>query len=332
MIIILVLYEYLVQDKRFLKDYIMVSPFIVIMGIFISVRTVIVGSFPVSGIDAFTFFNTVSVIIKRFVKIFLLPDGPVTIYQKQLFTDINAEVLISYGVIAGLIMAGVMLWSKRKEYLFWYLWFFVWIAVSFNIGKLGQYLMADKLLYLAALGFCVLLAYFSMNLMNKQKIISVVIVSIFIIFHFSFTFSRTLYWRNNVTYFEKVLEFAPTFDLATYYLGNIHASQGKYDRAITMYKRTIDSNPKFSYAFTNMGNVYLVRGQSDNAVNAWIKAINSDPFNPVPYYNIGLVLEERGEMQSALVYYDKYLSLNPEVPASIINRILKLKIQKTYEK
>ena len=351
---ILILYEFLVGGQKGLKGYAKILLFFAVAGMYLIIRQLVVGAPLITDAGIFTLFNTIAVILKRYVKIFFLPDAPVTIYPAEMFTALSSEVLVAYFFLAVMVLLGIFLWIKKRDHIFWYLWFFAWMVPGFNVGKFADYLMAEKGLYLTSLGFCVMIASVMESLRMKNLIKITLIVSI-VFSHSWMTFSRSFYWKDTVTYLEKVSEFAPDMPLIHYSLGNAYSSRGRHDMAIARFKRAIKlkpavseayhalgneyakkgqyelslrefqnavrMDPNNSWAYNNMGNVYIIMRDIDMAVSAFKKAIKSDPENPQPYYNIGMLMEQSGEIQSALSYYKKYLSLAPKPPPGVVGYI-----------
>ncbi len=316
---VILLYEFFVNEKRSLKDYFPAVLFFCVLGLFLAVRTAAVGRPPFTELKFGVWANTVAVVVKRYVKIFFIPDGVVTLYPKNFFAALSPETVASYIVLAFLIGIGILLHAKKRAYLFWYLWFFIWLALAFNIGKFAEYLMAEKTLYLASLGFCVLITLLIFDLLANNRRLPVIVLAVFIAGQSVMTFQKNLYWKDTETYLEKGLEFAPGFYLAHYALGCEYASKGAYEKALTEFKKTVASNPSYSYAYNNMGNIYLMEGSVDLAISVWHEAIRVDPANPNPYFNLGLAAEKRGNLNDALRYYRALLSLTPMPPPEIAN-------------
>ena len=321
--VIVVLYECCIPGEKAPRPWIRTAPFFALTGLFLLLRRAVVGAVPLTDLSPFTLFNTVLVIIKRYVKIFFIPDAPVTIYQLELFPRMTAEVAVSYAVALGLVIFGVFLWRKKREYLFWYLWFFVWISVNFNVGRFADGLMGEKLLNTASFGFCALLALFAINV-KRWKIVAIALISALVLFHFLTTFNRTRYWKDNITYFEKALEFNPTSIPALIELGNAYVEEGEQDKAILLCERVIAIAPRLSLPYLTQGRAYGRKGDLDRAMKALAMSIQLDPSNPRPYYYMGVAMERRGDLKLALQYYRQHLALAQDPSSPVIGKVKKV--------
>lgn len=322
--VIILLYSFLIEHRRTFKDYIPTLLFILFAAGFLVLRTVIMGAVPIGDIEFGTWLNTTVVIIQRYAKIFFLPDAPVTIYARQLFVSLSPEVIISYAVVGLFAAAGVWLWLRRREYLFWYLWFFVWMSVSLNIAAFGEYLMAEKILYLASAGFCVLLALLIVEFNNSQTLVYGLLASI-ALSHSVITFSRATHWQDTRTYLQKGLEFAPDFFLTHYALGRNYVGTQEYDRALTQFIKTVSLKPDHTFSHNAIGNIQYLRNNLDQAISAWEKSIIYNSVDPVPYYNIGLALKKQQKYASAIPYFEKYLALSPRPNPGIAGQLKELR-------
>ena len=318
--VIILLYTFLIDEKGSFQAYVPSLLFFILAGAFLVLRTIIVGAIPLGETDTVTFLNTAVVVIQRYTKIFFYPDAPVTFYARQLFASLTPEVIISYVVVGLLAAFGVWLWFRRRTYLFWYLWFFVWMSVSLNIAAFGEYLMAEKILYLASAGFCVMLAFLLVEFDNRKPLVYGLLVSIAVI-HSVTTFTRATYWQDTRTYLQKGLEFAPDFFLPHYVLGRDYVKTQEYDKALVEFTRAAHFNPRHAPSYNGMGNIYYQYNDMDSAIRAWEKSITLVPEDPVPYYNIGLALQKQQNLSGALSYFEQYLTLSPRPDPGIVSRI-----------
>lgn len=323
--VIIFLYTFLIDGKRTLKAYLPSIMFLILAAMFVVLRTIAVGAVPVGDVEPGTFANTAAVIIQRYTKMFFLPDAPIAIYPGQLFTDLTYEVILSYMVLGVLMTLALWLWVHRRAYLFWYLWFFIWLSVSLNIGAFGEYLMAEKILYLASAGFCVLLAQLIVEF-NHRKSLIYALLGCLTIFHSAITFSRDSYWQDTRTYLIKGLEYTPDFYMAHYTLGRDYVKTREFDKALIHFRLTTDLKPQFAKSYNAIGVIHFLRNELDQSIKAHEKAIAIDPGNPLFYNNLDKAREKKnnlyahhlelghryaqmGKIQAAVQQYEKSITL-----------------------
>lgn len=323
--VIVLLYTWLVEGNKDIRKYAM--PTLAFFGVallYVIVRTLVIGSVPFTQLELLTWLNSVTVMLQRFVKIYFVPDALITLYPDGFFAELTTEVVLSYVVLAGLFGLGILLYSKRRSYLFWYLWFFVWLAVSFNLGEFGSFLMSDKLLYVAAGGFAVLIALAACEFVPRRNY-AYVLIGLFAVVHSGIVLAKAPYWRNTRVYLEKALEFTPGFYLAHYTLGYAYIKEKAYDKALEQFSLVVKANPAMSLAHNNMGNIYYLRREYDQAMVSWQRAIETDPQNPMPYFNMGLIQKHRGNYQEALAYFERYLNKVPAADPRVLGQINQLR-------
>jgi len=185
--------------------------------------------------------------------------------------------------------------------------------------------MSDKLLYLAAGGFALIIGLVVNEFALRRGKPVYVIIGIFAAIHAGMVFAKAPYWRNTQVYLEKALEFSSGFYLAHYSLGYAYVKKQAYDKALTQFNLAIKADPDFSLAHNNIGNIHFLRRDYDKALASWQRAVETDPENPMPYYNIGLILQSKGDIQGALVYYEKYLVKAPAPDPRAVRQIQQLR-------
>lgn len=327
--LVLLLMRWLLQDAKQLREYRNLIPYVILVAVFLVARTLAVGATPLTDVGLLTLLNAAVTIIATSVKVFFLPDAPITLYHYRpgMFDVLNASLVASYVVSVGLLGAALWLWRCSKPLLFWLLWFFVWIVVMFNVGKFAEFYFMDKILYLSSLGGCVLLAQGLLAIPSRAALRAALVAAAVCTFA-GMSLWRAAYWDNEQVYFEQALKFAPDFPLLRYATANLYRDQGKLEQAMAEYKITVQLQPDHSYAHNNLGNLYFMRNDYDRAVDAWQQALKADAANPQPYYNIGVALERQGKIAQALGYYRQYLTHQPRPPAAVLRHIRQLQGRK----
>lgn len=319
----ILLYELLIRRSAVREAALRVIPYIVIVAVYLVVRTIAVGGMPAvtEGVGPVTLLNTIVVIVQRFFSLVIVPSAPVALFPKELFPSLTIEVALSYGV--AFLFAGALVWSwrKRPSVAFCLAWAFLWISIWFNVGRFGDYLMTEKGMYLSAAGFCVIAAALLIRLPDRW---GVALLGLIVCTHFTITFARGSYWRDPMVFFKQAIASAPEFAPPRYELGMLYAEKGEYPAGIEQFEAVVKFVPDHSLALNNLGNSYFALGDIRRAAGYWSRAVEADPGNAMAIYNMGFASERLGDFRGALGYYKRYAALVPSPPPALLQRIRQL--------
>jgi len=319
--VVLAVYELTMRGKTELRNILKAAPFVGVTVLYLCARLFFTKSMPPTSTPLQSPFSTAVVVIQRHIKIFFAPDALITVYEKKSFPFMSGESIFSLGLLAVLLVAALWLYRKQQFIpMFWYSWFFVWIAlpvITTMTNHLGEFLMADKSIYISSLGFCTLIAYCAVSAPGWSKRAVYVAVAALVIFHATYTVARTTYWKSEMVYFKKAYEFAPDYYNINRMLGRLYANNRQYDEALFFLERTVALNTRDSQAFSDLGNILFLKGLTQRAKIAWENAVAADSANPIPYYNLGMLAENERDIGAAILMYKKYLGLAKNVPDEI---------------
>jgi protein O-GlcNAc transferase len=124
------------------------------------------------------------------------------------------------------------------------------------------------------------------------------------------------------TMFRRAVELRPDFAEAHYNLGFILQEQGKLDAAIEVYRRALALRPDMPQACTNLGVALQHQGKLDDAVAAFRQAIAGNPKHADAYFNLGAVLRVQGHVDEAAAAYRRVIELDPSHAAACNNLAL----------
>lgn len=302
------LYAVLVEKRTTGRELFSLVPYLLLTLAFLGLRRWAVGPLPLSSVDPLTFLNTAAFVFAKYLKIFVWPDAPVTVYLRELYATPNAYAVAGYFLMALCAWACWRLWRRDRQLLFWFLWFFVWSAVSYNIGSLGAYMMAEKLIYIASAGLGVVVVTLLVRAFGeypRQVYAGLAAVALVCAVN---TSQRLPYWHDTQSYLQKALEHTPDFPIGWYAMANVYRVQGNYDQALKALQQVVKYDEDFSLAHNNIGNIHYIQGRIPQAVGSWQKAVRDDPTNPQPYFNIGMAMQQLGRPKEALEYYEHYLA------------------------
>lgn len=326
--VILLLYELNESRHARRKIAMRVLPFVVLTVMFVLVRSVILGATPpISNLPFVQIIYSIAVIVSTYLKITLVPDGMVVHYPFVEHVELSQEVTIGLLVLALCLVAGIALYKKERFLFFWYAWFFVWIAVWFNVGRFGYFILTEKELYLAAAGIAVMLA----QVISMQKY-RIFIVTVLLLYSAGTIFVRAAYWKDPVTYFsESIKSSQPAFFLYGQ-LGHTYMMNGEYARAISVYEKGLhltDSKSKFR---NDLGNAYLALKDTAKAKMYWYIAYKQDERNYVAPKNLGTLAYHEGNVKGAIYYYSKHIARAKYPDTNVVRRMNILRAMSGAEK
>jgi protein O-GlcNAc transferase len=113
------------------------------------------------------------------------------------------------------------------------------------------------------------------------------------------------------TMFRRAVELKPDAAEAHYNLGFILQERGKLDAAIEVYRRALALRPDMPQACTNLGVALQHQGKLDDAVAAFRQAIAGNPNHADAYFNLGAVLRLQDHVDEAAAAYRRVIELDP---------------------
>ena len=209
-------------------------------------------------------------------------------------------VLLSILIIILLIYVLYKLLFKNKTesgkiISFGILWFFIALIPMSGIIPVNA-LLLEHWLYTPSIGFCLIISYFLIYLINKfnvrnnTKIFSNIIIftTICIIFILSFlTINQNKVWGDTITFYSNILKFEPG-------TARVHNNLGM--------------------AYADSGNLFL-------AEKEYLTAINISDSYPQPHYNLATIYIKTNELQKAVWHLERSLEINPNFPFSYLTLI-----------
>jgi protein O-GlcNAc transferase len=124
------------------------------------------------------------------------------------------------------------------------------------------------------------------------------------------------------TMFRRAVDLKPDTAEAHYNLGFILQEQGKLDAAIEVYRRALVLRPDMPQAYINLGVALQHQGKLDDAVAAFRQAIARNPKHTDAYFNLGAVLRLQGFVDEAAAAYTRVIALDPNHAAARNNLAL----------
>ncbi|XP_015917607.1 protein O-mannosyl-transferase TMTC4 isoform X2 [Parasteatoda tepidariorum] len=189
----------------------------------------------------------------------------------------------------------------------------------FRVG----FVVAERVLYLPSMGFCLLVVIGLKQLMifcgqNYQMCIQCSVFILLTAFGVR-CIHRSLDWRNEETLFKSGLSVCPLNAKVHYNIAKNAADKGDKETAIIGYKEAIRLNPLYDQAMNNLANILKDQGELIEAEELLISAIKIRPDFAAAWMNLGIVQSSLKKMNNAKKSYLMALQFRKRYPDCYYN-------------
>jgi tetratricopeptide (TPR) repeat protein len=222
---------------------------------------------------------------------------------------------------AGWLAAAVVLpfvahrWARFAA--FGLLFFWTTLSVASNLLFPVGTIMAERLLYLPAVGFCILLAG-GLSSLGRRELRWGLVGVLAILFGMR-TVDRNIDWRDRASLAVATARSSPGSAKARFNLGNAllaeareRVRQGDRDGAIERYaaasveyRAAVSSYPQYGKAWLNLGAAALESGDAAAAEQALREAARIEPQWDAPWYNLGRARLASGDVDGAIEAFEE---------------------------
>jgi protein O-mannosyl-transferase len=265
------------------------------------------------------------------------------------------------GILLHLALFLFALWKIKQKHIlsFAILYYLICISMFANIVKPAMGIVADRFVYAASLGFCMVIAYFIFKLMKKDVKLSVIprkdrmkllLPLILLLIPYSVkTIARNTSWKDHTTLYTNDIKYLDNSAKANALIaGQLMAEMSKMlykgqtppslfenlKTIIGYYERSIEIYPEYYSSYNNIGSIYFTIYGNNAAKNGdtlkarqyyrtgigyFNKALSINPDYPEALYNIAYSYEMVGSYDTAIVNYRKNLLVKPDNIKSMSN-------------
>ena len=185
----------------------------------------------------------------------------------------------------------------------------------FDIGTL----FAERLLYMPAAGFCLLLALgtgagAAARVRGGARAGGLLAVLIVFFLCAAFTlrsWSRGLDWRDDETIFTAAIATHPTSPRANYIVGKLRASGGDLEGGLALLRRSTELYPDYVSAWHETGVVLATLARYDEAAEAFRHTVRLSPRYASAHYNLGAAQRRLGNVDAAARSLRKAIACDP---------------------
>jgi protein O-mannosyl-transferase len=309
--IIIMLYDLLynkIQIKRVLP-YFSLAAFYVFIRFFV-IDIVSRNSLYFGNSLYFTLLTMTKVVVKYIlylifpINLTLFPHVPIS------NTIFDFKVILSMMFITTLGLLAIYFYRKVNLITFAISLIFIALLPFSNILPL-QYIMAERYLFIASIGFCFIGAYLISKLVDYQKTIGYTILILIVSIFSVQTVNRNLDWQNDHKLWNKTVISSPHSVTAKINLAQVYLDRGNSDESFALLSESIELDPTHPKAYYNIGVILANNGNYNLSKTNFDLAINLDPAYSKAYVSRGLVNYKLRNLQSASDDYHKSIELNP---------------------
>jgi protein O-mannosyl-transferase len=190
----------------------------------------------------------------------------------------------------------------------------LWFAINFlpisNIVPIPSTPLAERYLYLPALGLWVIAAdrgYALYGKLHGGKTLAATAAVVVLVLLGGVTAHRNGDWKSDIALFASVVRTDPVSSFGHFNLGNSLRDAGDLGGAQQEWLETLRLEPSNAGAMTQLGSLAAVKGDLGEAEHWFRAALAADPDNAMARFNLALVFEKTGRPAEAISQYDLFL-------------------------
>lgn len=173
--------------------------------------------------------------------------------------------------------------------------------IFFRVG----FVIAERVLYLPSIGFCILVVTGVSNLcQNKERreVVRYCMYYLVVIFMLR-SIHRSDQWRQEMPLFLSGAKVCPLNAKVHYNIAKLNGDSGNTEVAIEKYRLAIRLNSEYDQAMNNLGNILKEKGQLQEAEQLLLKAVKIRDDFAAAWMNLGIVQAALHKNSSAEISY-----------------------------
>ena len=214
-------------------------------------------------------------IIAPGIEAFVYRNYRVTAIAAQSILDL--EILLPLTVIIIIILLVIRLKPRFPLISFSLGWIFLTLLPVMEFVPQGS-MMNERSLYLASIGYLILLALFVLQIWNQRTNLGVLTLIVISLLYLNQTISRNRDWLNDITIWQADISQNPQDNAYAYYsLGNAWNDRRDYLKAVDAYAEAVKINPGMAVGWASLGRTYNDLGDTTSAIKFYEHALTLDP-------------------------------------------------------
>lgn len=244
-----------------------------------------------------------------------------TLYHSEL-AKTTLEVVIR--IVAFLMYVVLIIYSyfKSKQLFFWLAFFFICLLPTmFSATMKLTWIIAERYVYLAALGIFVSVALGIDKLLSIEKykkITLVLFISLIVILGIR-SIVRNAEWYNEDSLWIATGKTSPSSPNTHNNLGDVYGRNGDKEAAAREFLTAIALKPNYADAYHNLANTYREMGKIDDALANYQKAAALNPNLWQSYQNMAAIYFQLGQLDKSKAMIEQAVKINSKNSNLYIN-------------
>jgi 4-amino-4-deoxy-L-arabinose transferase-like glycosyltransferase len=261
-------------------------------------------------------------LIGHSIRLLIFPYPLSADYSYAQIAPVN-NFLTSYAALASGVILCMSAWawkrpvtSSRKICEFGLLWFLVAYLPSSNLFFPIGTIFGERLLYLASVGFCILIGWMLARFIHTEpawKSMVVVVAGLVVIAGASWILIRSRDWRNNDALYLSMVRTAPRSAKAHFSLARYYATQHNYPAARKAISTALHFYSLYPEAHSLQAGILMETGDYTNAFIAARRAVELNWHTAEAHYYLGILYMRQGQPQLASNHFNVARSLRPGI-------------------
>jgi Tfp pilus assembly protein PilF len=235
---------------------------------------------------------------------------------------IPAWQIAAAGVLLTAVTLAALRWRNSRPYVAvgWF-WFLGTLVPVIGVVQIGWQAMADRYLYLPAVGVFLAVAWAGRDLAAAGLPRRAVVVAAALVLAGcgTLSFRQAGLWHDSATLFRHALAVTTGNWMAHFNYGHALLKQGDTEGAIAQFREELRLNPRDAEAHSNIGTALERRGDLDGAAAAYRAALALDPGFAVAHNNLGGILFRQHRLLESLAAFSEAVRLRPDYAAARFN-------------
>jgi tetratricopeptide (TPR) repeat protein len=239
--------------------------------------------------------------------------------------EVQADSLVSWLPLAGLVAGAVLLWAWRHQ--FWaraglfglscFVTGLLPVLGFFDVYYFRYSLVADHFQYLASIALMALVAGAATEICRRgsrlAKRIGMAAGAVILIVLGALTWRRADVYRDTESLWRDTLAKNPDCWMAHNNMGDLLSGAGQVQEAIRHYEQALRINARLAETHYNLGNALCQAGMYTNAIAHYEQALRIRPRYAEAHNNLGSALQQMGRPADAIEQYQQSLRIEPDL-------------------